>query len=163
MFNLPIPWIVVQRICTPEQWNLKPELINAFVLSMMNSRVDHRSFSVRFLVFLWELQSSVLAKSGPNAALSPFGLVSARYVVSQRSWNISRRDPNCKMFSSQHISHHWARKALWASVKNRGLVPLKNNWLADTCTVRIMNVSLWNTFLCCKMSALTKAWESSKL
>lgn len=69
--------------------------------------------------------------------------------------NVSRMDPNHKMLSSQHVSPP-GQGEISESLRSTGLVSLKNHWLGNTCTVRIMNVPLFSTFLCCKTSAWIK-------
>lgn len=60
------------------------------------------------------------------------------------------------MLSSQYVSPPGQGEISESLIKSMGLVPLKNHWLGNTCTVSIMNAPLFNTFLCCKTNAWTK-------
>lgn len=75
--------------------------------------------------------------------------------------NVSRMDPNHKMLSSQHVSPPGQGEISQLLMKTMGLVSLKHHWLGNTCTVKIMNVPLFNTFPCCKIDPWT--WTSVRI
>lgn len=72
--------------------------------------------------------------------------------------NVSRMDPDRKMLSSERVPPSGqGRISQSLSSRAQAWSHLKTHWLGNKCTARTMNVPLFNSFLCCKMSVGTKA------
>lgn len=89
-------------------------------------------------------------------SVSPLGCAVCGVTIARS--NVSRMDPNHKMCSAINMLPLLGRdRSLSLSSRAWAWSHLKNHGLGNKCTVRTMNVPLFNSFLCCKMSAGTKA------
>lgn len=128
--------------------------LSCFYILNVESRI--LSFSLTFFCAKCETVRAIL---GIRTKLLSLALALSLWVggcavcgVTIARSNVSRMNPNHKMLSSQHVSPPGQGEISEPLIENMGLVSLKNRWLGNTWTVRIMNVPLFNTFLCCRMS-----------
>ena len=156
------PSEALQRTCTPAQRNRKPVfLICAIFFILMLSWSIFR-FSSQFLRSACATTRPCLCFTTKHCSLS-FSLSLSFWVVGcavcgvtiARS-NVSRMDPNHKILSSQPVSPPGQGEISKSLIKSTGLVSLKGGRLGNTCTVRIMNVPLFNTFpLLCEWAEMS--------
>lgn len=91
-----------------------------------------------------------------SLCVSPLGCAVCGVTIARS--NVSRMDPNHKMCSAINMLPLLGRdRSLSLSSRAWAWSHLKNHGLGNKCTVRTMNVPLFNSFLCCKTSAGTKA------